>query len=77
MCHYCDVQWQTDLSWRGVSNQQGHCKFKQILRSCHCPQRTIPTGQVCKDCLNFRMAFPKADNAENVYSAYLNCHFGF
>ena len=34
-------------------------------------------GKYVKIAPNFRMAMPKADNAESVYSAYLNCQVGF
>lgn len=33
-------------------------------------------GKYVKVAPNFRMAMPKADGAENVYSAYISCYFG-
>ena len=34
-------------------------------------------GKFVKVAPNFRMSMPKADGAENKYSAYVNCYFGF
>ena len=34
-------------------------------------------GKYVKVAPNFRMSIPKADGAENKYSAYINCYFGF
>ena len=34
-------------------------------------------GKYVKIAPNFRMAMPKADNADSIYSAYLSCRAGF
>ena len=34
-------------------------------------------GKYVKIAPNFRMSMPKADGADNCYSAYINCYFGF
>ena len=34
-------------------------------------------GKYVKIAPNFRMSIPKANNAKNSYTAYLNCYFGF
>ena len=34
-------------------------------------------GKYVKIAPNFRMSMPKADGADNGYSAYINCYFGF
>ena len=34
-------------------------------------------GKYVKVAPNFRMSMPKADGADNKYSAYVNCYFGF
>jgi hypothetical protein len=34
-------------------------------------------GKYVKIAPNFRMSMPKADGANNSYTAYVNCHFGF
>lgn len=34
-------------------------------------------GKYVKIAPNFRMSMPKADGADNAYSAYINCYFGF
>ena len=34
-------------------------------------------GKYVKMAPNFRMSMPKADGADNRYSAYINCYFGF
>ena len=34
-------------------------------------------GKYVKMAPNFRMSMPKADRADNTYSAYINCYFGF
>ena len=34
-------------------------------------------GKYVKIAPNFRMSKPKADGADNIYSAYINCYFGF
>ncbi len=34
-------------------------------------------GKFVKIAPNFRMSIPKADGADNGYSAYINCYFGF
>ena len=34
-------------------------------------------GKYVKMAPNFRMSMPKADGLDNVYSAYINCYFGF
>lgn len=34
-------------------------------------------GKYVKIAPNFRMSMPKADDAKNGYSAYINCYFGF
>ena len=34
-------------------------------------------GKFVKVAPNFRMRMPKADGADNKYSAYVNCYFGF
>lgn len=34
-------------------------------------------GKYVKVAPNFRMSMPKANGAENTYSAYVNCYFGF
>ena len=34
-------------------------------------------GKYVKIAPNFRMSIPKADGADNGYSAYINCYFGF
>ena len=34
-------------------------------------------GKYVKIAPNFRMSMPKADGADNRYSAYINCYFGF
>ena len=34
-------------------------------------------GKFVKIAPNFRISIPKADGADNVYSAYINCYFGF
>ena len=34
-------------------------------------------GKYVKMAPNFRMSMPKADRADNAYSAYINCYFGF
>ena len=34
-------------------------------------------GKYVKIAPNFRMSIPKADGADNAYSAYINCYFGF
>ena len=34
-------------------------------------------GKYVKIAPNFRMSMPKADGLDNVYSAYINCYFGF
>ena len=34
-------------------------------------------GKYMKIAPNFRMSMPKADGADNGYSAYINCYFGF
>ena len=34
-------------------------------------------GKYVKMAPNFRMSMPKADGADNAYSAYINCYFGF
>ena len=34
-------------------------------------------GKYVKIAPNFRMSMPKATGADNAYSAYINCYFGF
>jgi hypothetical protein len=34
-------------------------------------------GKYVKIAPNFRMSMPKADGANNSYTAYINCYFGF
>ncbi len=34
-------------------------------------------GKYVRVAPNFRMSLPKADGAKNLYSAYINCYFGF
>ena len=37
----------------------------------------LKLGKYVKIAPNFRMSMPKADGADNAYSAYINCYFGF
>ena len=37
----------------------------------------IKLGKYVKIAPNVRMTVPKADGSDNVYSAYINCYFGF